>query len=318
MTLPEKTADMIAASLPEPSYGLADAMSPCATYAWLAVRHPVARLDGLCRQLRSAERQALVEALKQSGIDVMGSGELTVGYGIYQYTLDGIATGIPGGGDKPHLLLALPLSEDEMQWLKVGEPTWRYDQAERICQAAMRLLPDGPFKTDRAAIIAVCPQSGDVALRRVRFAKRQSDMLLKEAVATATADRMPTINWAADARPDFCASCPYGSFCFGLRQATRITCLTCAYSTLKPTGEAFCVRTGEKVNGGELDEKRRCHAWHFDLTPYDPDLKWSDGSSVAFRVGDGFVLNGEGGVKSENVPQWARLISLFGGTATKC
>ena len=287
-------------SKPRPHMGVSLLGHHCDRWLWINFRWAVVEdFDGrILRLFRRghSEEDTIIRDLRSIGIDIRSS-QRRVDFGHHvSGSLDGvIESGVPEAPKSRHVAEFKTHSKksfDDM--VKNG-----VEKSKPMHYIQMQVYMHG---TDikRALYLAVCKDDDRIYTERVKYASSVAEEAIIRGKRIAMADRMPE-PCSADPSWYQCKFCPAHSFCHKAEPTKRINCRTCAHSTAMAESTFRCERHDADAIPEEFQhEGCSDHILHPDMVPW-PMEGSEDGHSVKWKIGDKWVVNGEGGYKSSEI-----------------
>lgn len=287
-------------SKPRPHMGVSLLGHHCDRWLWLNFRWVVVEdFEGrILRLFRRGhkEEDVIISDLRSIGVDIRSS-QRRVDFGNHvSGSLDGvIEKGVPEAPKARHVAEFKTHSKksfDDMEKNGVEK-----SKPQHFVQ--MQVYMHGT-SIKRALYLAVCKDDDRIYTERVRYDKKVAEDAIIRGKRIAMADRMPE---PVSADPSWyqCKFCPAHSFCHKAEPTKRINCRTCAHSTAMADSTWRCERH-DADNIPEDFQHQGCadHILHPDMVPWVMEGS-DDGHSVKWKIGDKWVVNGEGGYKSSEI-----------------
>lgn len=287
-------------SKPRPHMGVSLLGHHCDRWLWLNFRWVVVEdFEGrILRLFRRGhkEEDVIISDLRSIGVDIRSS-QRRVDFGNHvSGSLDGvIEKGVPEAPKARHVAEFKTHSKksfDDMEKNGVEK-----SKPQHFVQ--MQVYMHGT-SIKRALYLAVCKDDDRIYTERVRYDKKVAEDAIIRGKRIAMADRMPE---PVSADPSWyqCKFCPAHSFCHKAEPTKRINCRTCAHSTAMADSTWRCERH-DADNIPEDFQHQGCadHILHPDMVPWVMEGS-DDGHSVKWKIGDKWVVNGEGGNKSSEI-----------------
>jgi len=208
---------------------------------------------------------------------------------------DGVAKGIPGGGNKPHLLefkthSAKSFADLKRKGVKAAKPT-HFAQ----CQWYM-----GKMNLERALYLACSKDSDELYSERIEFDRVEFERIQAKADSIIFADEPPP-KISNDPKFYLCNWCTFNGVCHG-NQVPAVTCRSCVHATPErmpeTEGRWSCAKAGPE-SSIPVDTQRTGCGQHLPLpflltyaSPIDAGEGW-----IEFRRNDNlatFVVAAEG------------------------
>lgn len=287
-------------SKPRPHMGVSLLGHHCDRWLWINFRWAVVEdFDGrILRLFRRghSEEDTIIKDLRNIGIDIRSS-QRRVDFGNHvSGSLDGvIEKGVPEAPKARHVAEFKTHSKksfDDM--VKNG-----VEKSKPMHFIQMQVYMHGT-DINRALYLAVCKDDDRIYTERVRYDKKVAEDAIIRGKRIAMSDRMPE---PVSADPSWyqCKFCPAHSFCHKAEPTKRVNCRTCAHSTAMADSTWRC----ERHNADAIPEDFQhegCvdHILHPDMVPWAMEGS-EDGHSVKWKIGDRWVVNGEGGYKSSEI-----------------
>jgi hypothetical protein len=153
---------------------------------------------------------------------------------------------------------------------------------------------------NRALYLAVCKDDDRIYTERVKYDKKVAEDAIIRGKRIAMSDRMPE-PCSADPSWYQCKFCPAHSFCHKAEPTKRVNCRTCAHSTAMPDSTFRCERhDADAIPEDFQHEGCVDHILHPDMVPWVMEGS-ENGHSVKWKIGDKWIVNGEGGYKSSEI-----------------
>ena len=287
-------------SKPRPHMGVSLLGHHCDRWLWINFRWAVVEdFDGrILRLFRRghSEEDTIIRDLRNIGIDIRSS-QRRVDFGHHvSGSLDGvIESGVPEAPKSRHVAEFKTHSKksfDDM--VKNG-----VEKSKPMHYIQMQVYMHG---TDikRALYLAVCKDDDRIYTERVKYASSVAEEAIIRGKRIAMSDRMPE-PCSADPSWYQCKFCPAHSFCHKAEPTKRINCRTCAHSTAMADSTFRCERHDADAIPEEFQhEGCSDHILHPDMVPWSMEGS-EDGHSVKWKIGDKWIVNGEGGYKSSEI-----------------
>lgn len=287
-------------SKPRPHMGVSLLGHHCDRWLWLNFRWVVVEdFEGrILRLFRRGhkEEDVIISDLRSIGVDIRSS-QRRVDFGNHvSGSLDGvIEKGVPEAPKARHVAEFKTHSKksfDDMEKNGVEK-----SKPQHFVQ--MQVYMHGT-SIKRALYLAVCKDDDRIYTERVRYDKKVAEDAIIRGKRIAMADRMPE-PCSADPSWYQCKFCPAHSFCHKAEPTKRVNCRTCAHSTAMADSTWRCERH-DADNIPEDFQHQGCadHILHPDMVPWVMEGS-DDGHSVKWKIGDKWVVNGEGGYKSSEI-----------------
>ena len=287
-------------SKPRPHMGVSLLGHHCDRWLWINFRWAVVEdFDGrILRLFRRGhkEEDVIISDLRNIGIDIRSS-QRRVDFGNHvSGSLDGIIEkGVPEAAKARHVAEFKTHSKksfDDM--VKNG-----VEKSKPMHFIQMQVYMHGT-DINRALYLAVCKDDDRIYTERVKYDKKVAEDAIIRGKRIAMSDRMPE-PCSADPSWYQCKFCPAHSFCHKAEPTKRINCRTCAHSTAMADSTWRCERH-DADNIPEDFQHEGCvnHILHPDMVPWVMEGS-EDGHSVKWKIGDKWVVNGEGGYKSSEI-----------------
>jgi hypothetical protein len=287
-------------SKPRPHMGVSLLGHHCDRWLWINFRWAVVEdFDGrILRLFRRghSEEDTIIKDLRNIGIDIRSS-QRRVDFGNHvSGSLDGvIESGVPEAPKARHVAEFKTHSKksfDDM--VKNG-----VEKSKITHFIQMQVYMHGT-SINRALYLAVCKDDDRIYTERVKYDKKVAEDAIIRGKRIAMSDRMPE---PVSADPSWyqCKFCPAHSFCHKAEPTKRINCRTCSHSTAMPDSTFRCERhDADAIPEDFQHEGCVDHILHPDMVPW-PMEGSEDGHSVKWKIGDKWVVNGEGGYKSSEI-----------------
>ena len=287
-------------SKPRPHMGVSLLGHHCDRWLWINFRWAVVedfegRILRLFRRGHS-EEDTIIKDLRNIGIDIRSS-QRRVDFGNHvSGSLDGvIESGVPEAPKSRHVAEFKTHSKksfDDM--VKNG-----VEKSKPMHFIQMQVYMHGT-SINRALYLAVCKDDDRIYTERVKYDKKVAEDAIIRGKRIAMSDRMPE-PCSADPSWYQCKFCPAHSFCHKAEPTKRINCRTCAHSTAMADSTWRCERHEADAIPEEFQhEGCSDHILHPDMVPWVMEGS-EDGHSVKWKIGDKWVVNGEGGYKSSEI-----------------
>jgi hypothetical protein len=287
-------------SKPRPHMGVSLLGHHCDRWLWINFRWAVVEdFDGrILRLFRRghSEEDTIIRDLRNIGIDIRSS-QRRVDFGNHvSGSLDGvIESGVPEAPKSRHVAEFKTHSKksfDDM--VKNG-----VEKSKPTHFIQMQVYMHG---TDikRALYLAVCKDDDRIYTERVKYDKKVAEDAIIRGKRIAMSDRMPE---PVSADPSWyqCKFCPAHSFCHKAEPTKRVNCRTCAHSTAMPDSTFRCERhDADAIPEDFQHEGCVDHILHPDMVPWVMEGS-ENGHSVKWKIGDKWIVNGEGGYKSSEI-----------------
>jgi hypothetical protein len=287
-------------SKPRPHMGVSLLGHHCDRWLWINFRWAVVEdFDGrILRLFRRGhkEEDVIISDLRNIGIDIRSS-QRRVDFGNHvSGSLDGvIEKGVPEAPKARHVAEFKTHSKksfDDM--VKNG-----VEKSKPMHFIQMQVYMHGT-NINRALYLAVCKDDDRIYTERVKYDKKVAEDAIIRGKRIAMSDRMPE-PCSADPSWYQCKFCPAHSFCHKAEPTKRINCRTCAHSTAMPDSTFRCERhEADAIPEDFQHEGCDDHILHPDMVPWVMEGS-DDGHSVKWKIGDRWVVNGEGGYKSREI-----------------
>ena len=188
---------------------------------------------------------------------------------------DGVAKGIPGGGNKPHLLEFKTHSAKSFADLKKKGMQAAKPQHWAQCQWYM-----GKMNLDRALYLAVNKDTDELYSERIEFDQVEYEKILAKAESIIFAAEPPP-KISDDPKFFICNWCSHNAVCHGNR-TPALSCRTCVHSTPEREGDGrwSCAKHGPEI---PLHAQRTGCGHHLPL-PFL--ITYAD----AIDAGDGWIM----------------------------
>ena len=188
---------------------------------------------------------------------------------------DGVAKGIPGGGNKPHLLEFKTHSAKSFADLKKKGMQAAKPQHWAQCQWYM-----GKMNLDRALYLAVNKDTDELYSERIEFDQVEYEKILAKAESIIFAVEPPP-KISDDPKFFICNWCSHNAVCHGNR-TPALSCRTCVHSTPEREGDGrwSCAKHGPEI---PLHAQRTGCGHHLPL-PFL--ITYAD----AIDAGDGWIM----------------------------
>ena len=287
-------------SKPRPHMGVSLLGHHCDRWLWLNFRWVVVEdFEGrILRLFRRGhkEEDVIISDLRSIGVDIRSS-QRRVDFGNHvSGSLDGvIEKGVPEAPKARHVAEFKTHSKKSFDDLvKNG-----VEKSKPQHFVQMQVYMHGT-SIKRALYLAVCKDDDRIHTERVRYDKKVAEDAIIRGKRIAMSDRMPE---PVSADPSWyqCKFCPAHSFCHKAEPTKRVNCRTCAHSTAMADSTWRCERH-DADNIPEDFQHQGCadHILHPDMVPWVMEGS-DDGHSVKWKIGDKWVVNGEGGYKSSEI-----------------
>ena len=287
-------------SKPRPHMGVSLLGHHCDRWLWINFRWAVVEdFDGrILRLFRRGhkEEDVIISDLRAIGVDIRSS-QRRVDFGNHvSGSLDGIIeNGISEAPKARHVAEFKTHSKksfDDM--VKNG-----VEKSKPMHFIQMQVYMHGT-SINRALYLAVCKDDDRIYTERVKYDKKVAEDAIIRGKRIAMSDRMPE---PVSSDPSWyqCRFCPAHSFCHKAEPTKRINCRTCAHSTAMADSTFRCERH-DADSIPEDFQHQGCddHILHPDMVPWVMEGS-DDGHSVKWKIGDKWVVNGEGGYKSREI-----------------
>ena len=287
-------------SKPRPHMGVSLLGHPCDRWLWINFRWAVVEdFDGrILRLFRRghSEEDTIIKDLRNIGIDIRSS-QRRVDFGNHvSGSLDGvIESGVPEAPKSRHVAEFKTHSKksfDDM--VKNG-----VEKSKSTHFIQMQVYMHGT-SINRALYLAVCKDDDRIYTERVKYDKKVAEDAIIRGKRIAMSDRMPE---PVSADPSWyqCKFCPAHSFCHKAEPTKRVNCRTCAHSTAMADSTWRCERhEADAIPEDFQHEGCVDHILHPDMVPWVMEGS-EDGHSVKWKIGDKWIVNGEGGYKSSEI-----------------
>lgn len=287
-------------SKPRPHMGVSLLGHHCDRWLWINFRWAVVEdFDGrILRLFRRghSEEDTIIKDLRNIGIDIRSS-QRRVDFGNHvSGSLDGvIESGVPEAPKARHVAEFKTHSKksfDDM--VKNG-----VEKSKPMHFIQMQVYMHGT-SINRALYLAVCKDDDRIYTERVKYDKKVAEDAIIRGKRIAMSDRMPE---PVSADPSWyqCKFCPAHSFCHKAEPTKRVNCRTCAHSTAMADSTWRCERhDADAIPEDFQHEGCDDHILHPDMVPWVMEGS-EDGHSVKWKIGDRWVVNGEGGYKSSEI-----------------
>lgn len=280
-----------------PHLGPSALWTDCVLSLWLTVRW-ASPSEHTGQKLRRFERGKYEETLTAGFLTGLGLEVTTLveGNQISFYhpighvrgSIDGIVSGVPHGGDQPHLLEIKTASNTGHQALVKGGLEKTLPGYFRQIQAYMALSMTSDLSLSRALFVSInlAPEKTgqDWYFERVKYRSELGKHLLN-AMETAVLNDSPPPRKSADPAYFECRMCNHWGTCHG-KKLPPPTCRSCAKSTRKRDGTTFCE---EQVKVLDLEAQARgcdAHLYHpFFVTPLHGPLTHANMQDIAYEDG---------------------------------
>lgn len=287
-------------SKPRPHMGVSLLGHHCERWLWINFRWAVVEdFDGrILRLFRRghSEEDTIIKDLRNIGIDIRSS-QRRVDFGNHvSGSLDGvIESGVPEAPKSRHVAEFKTHSKksfDDM--VKNG-----VEKSKPMHFIQMQVYMHGT-SINRALYLAVCKDDDRIYTERVKYDKKVAEDAIIRGKRIAMSDRMPE-PCSADPSWYQCKFCPAHSFCHKAEPTKRVNCRTCAHSTAMPDSTFRCERhDADAIPEDFQHEGCVDHILHPDMVPWVMEGS-EDGHSVKWKIGDRWVVNGQGGYKSSEI-----------------
>jgi len=287
-------------SRPRPHMGVSLLGHHCDRWLWINFRWAVVEdFDGrILRLFRRghSEEDTIIKDLRSIGVDIRSS-QRRVDFGNHvSGSLDGvIESGVPEAPKARHVAEFKTHSKksfDDM--VKNG-----VEKSKPMHFIQMQVYMHGT-DINRALYLAVCKDDDRIYTERVRYDKKVAEDAIIRGKRIAMSDRMPE---PVSADPSWyqCKFCPAHSFCHKAEPTKRVNCRTCAHSTAMPDSTFRCERhDADAIPEDFQHEGCDDHILHPDMVPWVMEGS-ENGHSVKWKIGDKWVVNGQGGYKSSEI-----------------
>ena len=287
-------------SRPRPHMGVSLLGHHCDRWLWINFRWAVVEdFDGrILRLFRRghSEEDTIIRDLRNIGVDIRSS-QRRVDFGNHvSGSLDGvIEKGVPEAPKARHVAEFKTHSKksfDDM--VKNG-----VEKSKPMHFIQMQVYMHGT-NINRALYLAVCKDDDRIYTERVKYDKKVAEDAIIRGKRIAMSDRMPE-PCSSDPSWYQCKFCPAHSFCHKAEPTKRINCRTCAHSTAMADSTFRCERhDADAIPEDFQHEGCDDHILHPDMVPWVMEGS-DDGHSVKWKIGDKWVVNGEGGYKSREI-----------------
>lgn len=287
-------------SKPRPHMGVSLLGHHCDRWLWINFRWAVVEdFDGrILRLFRRghSEEDTIIRDLRNIGVDIRSS-QKRVDFGNHvSGSLDGvIEKGVPEAPKARHVAEFKTHSKksfDDM--VKNG-----VEKSKPMHFIQMQVYMHGT-SINRALYLAVCKDDDRIYTERVKYDKKVAEDAIIRGKRIAMSDRMPE-PCSSDPSWYQCKFCPAHSFCHKAEPTKRINCRTCAHSTAMADSTFRCERhDADAIPEDFQHEGCDDHILHPDMVPWVMEGS-DDGHSVKWKIGDKWVVNGEGGYKSREI-----------------
>ena len=287
-------------SKPRPHMGVSLLGHHCDRWLWINFRWAVVEdFDGrILRLFRRghSEEDTIIKDLRNIGIDIRSS-QRRVDFGNHvSGSLDGvIESGVPEAPKSRHVAEFKTHSKksfDDM--VKNG-----VEKSKPMHYIQMQVYMHGT-SINRALYLAVCKDDDRIYTERVKYDKKVAEDAIIRGKRIAMSDRMPE-PCSADPSWYQCKFCPAHSFCHKAEPTKRVNCRTCAHSTAMPDSTFRCERHDANAIPEDFQHEGCVdHILHPDMVPWVMEGS-EDGHSVKWKIGDRWIVNGEGGYKSSEI-----------------
>lgn len=287
-------------SKPRPHMGVSLLGHHCDRWLWINFRWAVVEdFDGrILRLFRRGhkEEDTIISDLRHIGIDIRSS-QRRVDFGNHvSGSLDGvIESGVPEAPKARHVAEFKTHSKksfDDM--VKNG-----VEKSKPQHFVQMQVYMHGT-QINRALYLAVCKDNDSIYTERVKYDKKVAEDAITKGKRIAMSDRMPE-PISADPSWYQCKFCAAHSFCHKAEPTKQINCRTCAHSTAMADSTWRCERhDADAIPEDFQHEGCSDHILHPDMVPWVMEGS-DDGHSVKWKIGDKWVVNGEGGYKSSEI-----------------
>jgi hypothetical protein len=287
-------------SKPRPHMGVSLLGHHCDRWLWINFRWAVVEdFDGrILRLFRRghSEEDTIIKDLRNIGIDIRSS-QRRVDFGNHvSGSLDGvIESGVPEAPKSRHVAEFKTHSKksfDDM--VKNG-----VEKSKPMHFIQMQVYMHGT-DINRALYLAVCKDDDRIYTERVNYDKKVAEDAIIRGKRIAMSDRMPE---PVSSDPSWyqCKFCPAHSFCHKAEPTKRVNCRTCAHSTAMPDSTFRCERhEADAIPEDFQHEGCDDHILHPDMVPWVMEGS-DDGHSVKWKIGDKWIVNGNGGYKSSEI-----------------
>lgn len=287
-------------SKPRPHMGVSLLGHHCDRWLWINFRWAVIEdFDGrILRLFRRghSEEDTIIRDLRNIGVDIRSS-QRRVDFGNHvSGSLDGvIEKGVPEAPKARHVAEFKTHSKksfDDM--VKNG-----VEKSKPMHFIQMQVYMHGT-NINRALYLAVCKDDDRIYTERVKYDQKVAEDAIIRGKRIAMSDRMPE-PCSSDPSWYQCKFCPAHSFCHKAEPTKRINCRTCAHSTAMADSTFRCERhDADAIPEDFQHEGCDDHILHPDMVPWVMEGS-DDGHSVKWKIGDKWVVNGEGGYKSREI-----------------
>jgi hypothetical protein len=287
-------------SRPRPHMGVSLLGHHCDRWLWINFRWAVVEdFDGrILRLFRRghSEEDTIIRDLRNIGIDIRSS-QRRVDFGNHvSGSLDGvIEKGVPEAPKARHVAEFKTHSKksfDDM--VKNG-----VEKSKPMHFIQMQVYMHGT-SINRALYLAVCKDDDRIYTERVKYDKKVAEDAIIRGKRIAMSDRMPE-PCSSDPSWYQCKFCPAHSFCHKAEPTKRVNCRTCAHSTAMADSTFRCERhDADAIPEDFQHEGCVDHILHPDMVPWVMEGS-ENGHSVKWKIGDKWIVNGEGGYKSSEI-----------------
>ena len=287
-------------SKPRPHMGVSLLGHHCDRWLWINFRWAVVEdFDGrILRLFRRghSEEDTIIRDLRNIGVDIRSS-QRRVDFGNHvSGSLDGvIEKGVPEAPKARHVAEFKTHSKksfDDM--VKNG-----VEKSKPMHFIQMQVYMHGT-NINRALYLAVCKDDDRIYTERVKYDQKVAEDAIIRGKRIAMSDRMPE-PCSSDPSWYQCKFCPAHSFCHKAEPTKRINCRTCAHSTAMADSTFRCERhDADAIPEDFQHEGCSDHILHPDMVPWVMEGS-EDGHSVKWKIGDKWIVNGEGGYKSSEI-----------------
>ncbi len=276
---------------------------PCERWLWLSFRWAAKeRFPGRIRRLFRRghhEESWIVSDLRAIGCEIHstdaeeGQNYISLAPHIGGSTDGIIERGVPEAPEKRHVLECKTHSKKSFDDL--AKKGLEASKPMHYTQCQLYMLGTG---IDRALYVAVCKDSDELYIERVRYDADHAAKYLERGKRLVASDRMPP-PISTDPSWYQCRFCPAHSMCHSGEPTRHVNCRTCAHSTATDQGTWHCERWDADIPDDVQREGCDSHVLHPDLVPW----RWVDGDGVSavYEIEGRQVCNGDGGVKSREL-----------------
>lgn len=276
---------------PRPHLGCSMVGHHCERWIWLSFRWAVrekfpGRILRLFRRGHDEEK-TIYDDLQAAGVKVFGAQTLVDFGGHVSGSTDGEVEGVPGGGNKRHLLECKTHAKKSFDDLAKNGVEKSKPQHWAQMQVYMR-----GRGLDRALYYAICKNDDRIYTERIRYDEDAADTLIKRGHRLALAERMPD-PISTDPSWYLCKFCAAHEFCHKTKMTREINCRTCAHVTPERDGTWSCARwDGKNIPYDFQLTGCGSHVLHPDLVPWEM-ADSNDPHEAVYMIDGEPVRNGE-------------------------